>query len=218
MSLVGEQQSLVSYHLRTLRAAGLVAARRSSADGRDTYYSADLARCADLLAGAGLALHPGLRLQLASSADALAPRAPRRRVLFLCTGNSARSQMAEALLRETTGGRVTAASAGSQPKPLHPNAIRAMSERGLDIRDCRSKHLSEFAAQRFDYVITLCDGDREVCPQWPDSTQQVHWSIPDPAAGTGRASLPDFRRTTAELSTRIAFLARTLQPTGHKET
>jgi ArsR family transcriptional regulator, arsenate/arsenite/antimonite-responsive transcriptional repressor / arsenate reductase (thioredoxin) len=217
VDLVGEQQSLVSYHLGTLRAAGLVAARRSSADGRDTYYSADLTRCVDLLASAGAALHPGLRLQLAPSATGPRRRATRRRVLFLCTRNSTRSQMAEALLGKLTGGRVTAASAGSQPKPLHPNAVRVMSEYSLDIRDHRSKHLSEFAAQRFDYVITLCDRVREVCPQWPDNAQHVHWSMPDPAAWTGRASHLAFRRVAAELSTRIGFLVSTLEPLGQME-
>ena len=88
-------------------------------------------------------------------------------MLFLCTGNSARSQMAEALLGQLAGGTVEAASAGSQPKPLHPDAVLVMREHGIDISGHRSKHLDTFAGQRFGYVITLCDRVREVCPDSP---------------------------------------------------
>jgi protein-tyrosine-phosphatase len=125
-------------------------------------------------------------------------------VLFLCTGNSARSQMAEALLGQLAGGAVEAASAGSRPKPLHPEAVRVMREHGIDISGRRSKHLEEFAGQRFGYVITLCDRVREVCPEFPGHPQLIHWSIADPA---GEADLgAAFRRVAAELRTRIGFL------------
>ena len=124
--LAGHRQSLVSYHLRQLRDGGLVSARRSLADGRDSYYVLELARCGELLAGAGAALHPGL-------APAAGRGSARARVLFLCTGNSARSQMAEALAEQLSGGAVRAVSAGSHPKPLHPNAVRVMRERGIDL-------------------------------------------------------------------------------------
>jgi protein-tyrosine-phosphatase len=216
-ALVGQRQSLTSYHLGQLRAGGLVTMRRSSADGRDTYCSLNLALYREQLVEAGAALHPGLRLVPAQ----LTPPAggPRRqparppaqspvRVLFLCTGNSARSQMAEAVLKRQSGSQIEAASAGSHPKELHPNAVRVMRERGMDISGARSKHLSEFVEQRFDYVISLCDRVREVCPDFPGPPAMVHWSMPDPAAeaAADQDSYPAFVRTADELSTRIQFL------------
>ena len=129
-------------------------------------------------------------------------------MLFLCTGNSARSQMAEALLGLLAGGTVEAASAGSRPKPLHPEAVRVMREHGIDISGRRSKHLEEFAGQQFGYVITLCDRVREVCPEFPGHPQLIHWSIADPAGEEDTEAA--FRRVAAELRTRIGFLlART---------
>jgi protein-tyrosine-phosphatase len=201
-------QNLVSYHLRQLRDGGLVQARRSAADGRDTYYAIDLASCEQQLRATGGALHPELVPTAGTMTLQKARRPGRRRVLFLCTGNSARSQMAEALAEQRSGGIVDATSAGSHPKPLHPNAIRVMRERGVDISGNRTKHLDEFVSQRFDMVITLCDRVREVCPEFPSHPALVHWSMPDPAqAGpTDRASYPAFERTAAELETRIRFL------------
>jgi len=202
--LLGQPQSLVSYHLGQLRAGGLVTARRSSADGRDAYYSIDLARCGELLSAAGAALHPALRLV---PAPAL-PIGRHAQVLFLCTGNSARSQMAEAFTTELTAGAVEAVSAGSHPKPLHPNAVAAMREHGIDIAGRSSKHLDNFAGLRFDYVITLCDRVREVCPEFDSAPQLIHWSIPDPAAagGSDAESYPAFRAVADDLRARIGFL------------
>jgi len=207
--LVGEGQSLVSYHLTQLGAAGLVRNRHSSADRRDRYYTIDLVRCRELLQETGGSLHPALSLGVAprpirKSRD----RSRRPRALFLCTGNSARSQMAEALLEHRSEGRVDAASAGSSPKPLHPNAVRVMKQRGIDISGNRTKHLDEFTSQQFDVVITLCDRVREVCPDFPFHPDLVHWSIPDPAvAGPNDAdTYPAFERLATELSTRIEFL------------
>jgi ArsR family transcriptional regulator, arsenate/arsenite/antimonite-responsive transcriptional repressor / arsenate reductase (thioredoxin) len=155
-ALAGRRQSLVSYHLRQLRDGGLVWMRRSAADGRDSYYVLDLARCGEVLSSAGMALHPGLAPTPRPRAGGEPGPTPAR-VLFLCTGNSARSQIAEALCERVSEGAVSAVSAGSHPKPLHPNAVRVMRDRGIDLAGRRSKHLSEFAAQRFDYVISLCD-------------------------------------------------------------
>jgi len=212
---LGERQSLVSYHLGLMRDAGLVSARRSAADRRDTYYSADLSRCGELLAGAGAALHPGLRLDPT-------PQCPSKvsaRVLFLCTGNSARSQMAEALLQQITDNRVHAVSAGSQPTRVHPNAIRVMRGRGIDLTGRQAKHLGQFVDQRFDWVVTVCDRVREVCPEFPGAARTAHWSLADPAEGgpTDAAAYPAFERTADELAARMPFLVHLLAAGGDTE-
>ncbi len=207
MASLRQPQSLVSYHLRQLRTAGLVSARRSSFDARDSYYSLNVARCGELLAEATASLHPALTLGPNPPTE---PRwrSRRTRVLFLCTGNSARSQMAEALLQQLSGATVEVFSAGSRPKALHPNAVQVLDARGIDISDRRSRHLDTFRRRRFDYVITLCDRVREVCPEFPADPQTIHWSIPDPAAepGSDADTYPAFERTAAELATRIRFL------------
>jgi ArsR family transcriptional regulator, arsenate/arsenite/antimonite-responsive transcriptional repressor / arsenate reductase (thioredoxin) len=220
--LVGEPQSLVSYHLRQLRDGGVVSARRSSNDRRDAYYAIDLTACQEALQDAGGALHPGLCLAPASLPRSRTGRSRRlRRVLFLCTGNSSRSQIAEALLERMSAGTVEAASAGSHPKSLHPNAVRVLRKRGIDIRANRTKHLDEFASARIDMVITLCDRVREVCPEFLSRPEPAHWSIPDPAleGPTNRASYPAFVRTTAELESRIGFLLHLLnEPATRRST
>jgi protein-tyrosine-phosphatase/DNA-binding transcriptional ArsR family regulator len=209
--LAGRRQSLVSYHLRQLREGGLIERRRSSADGRDSYYVLDLARCRDLLAHAGTALHPALTATTTTGPVTTT-------ILFLCTGNSARSQMAEAIAAERHG--VTAASAGSHPKPLNPAAVRTMRRRGIDVAGNTTKHLDEFAGRRFDYVISLCDRVREVCPEFPSHPRLVHWSIPDPAseASTTRSGDAAFERTAVELETRIRFLLATITQPSRRST
>jgi protein-tyrosine-phosphatase len=216
--LVGQPQNLVSYHLGKLRDAGLVSARRSSADGRDAYYTVDIARFGDLLTATGAALHPGLRLVPPPPGTARAGAA-RVRVLFLCTGNSARSQMAEALIEHLSGGTIEAASAGSHPKPLHPNAVRVMRKRGIDISGNRTKHLDEFLSGQFDCVITLCDRVREVCPEFPRHPELVHWSVPDPAVESSDAdtSYRAFVRTADEIEVRVGLLIAQLTSEKHNE-
>jgi len=206
----GEAHNLVSYHLGKLRDAGLVVARRSSADGRDAYYTPDLTRIGALLTSTAGALHPALGPTTPSTDGT---RALTSSVLFLCTGNSARSQMAEALVRERSAGAVQAASAGSHPKPMHPNAIRVMrDEHGIDLSGHEPKHLSVFVDRHFDWVISLCDKVREVCPEFPGDPETIHWSIADPAVGhdDDEASYPAFQHTAAELETRIGFLLAVL--------
>jgi len=149
-ALVGQPQNAVSYHLGRLRAGGLVSMRRSSADARDSYYRIELTRCGQLLEATGAALHPGLAAGAARTAAPVGRRAQVARVLFLCTGNSARSQIAEALLAHAARESVKVASAGSHPKPVHPNAGRVMREYGIDLAGLRSKHLDEFTGRRFD--------------------------------------------------------------------
>ncbi len=225
-ALVQEPQNLVSYHLGQLRAGRLVSARRSSADGRDLYYTVDLGRFGDLLALTGQTLHPGLRLTASPDRDGSlfvgtrsAGATPAPRLLFLCTGNSARSQMAEAIAQARSGGRVQAFSAGSKPKPVHPNAVRAMREAGIDLSSRRSKHLSVFTADSFDYVITLCDRVREVCPEFPGHPGYVHWSVADPAAagGSDDQTFPRFQQLAAELETRIGYLLAGLAAPSPRE-
>lgn len=206
--LLEKPQNLVSYHLAALRKAGVVTARRSSADGRDTYYRVDLIRCRDLLGAAGAALHPGLRLEPAAPSGFIAQAGRAPVVLFLCTGNSARSQMAEALLEHRSEHTIRSRSAGSHPKPLHPNAVRVMAEHGIDIAGRPTKYLGRFARSRFNRVITVCDKVKEICPDFPGQPVTAHWSIADPASdgGTDEESYPAFQRVADELEARVGLL------------
>jgi ArsR family transcriptional regulator, arsenate/arsenite/antimonite-responsive transcriptional repressor / arsenate reductase (thioredoxin) len=217
-SAIAEPQNLVSYHLGRLRSGGLVAVRKSSADGRDSYYSVNLDRCADLMIATGAALHPGLQLVPIDAGSTRSSRAVPR-VLFLCTGNSARSQMAEALLEHRAPFPVRAFSAGSRPKPLHVNAIRVMRSRGIDISGRRSKHVREFSRRRFDYVVTLCDRLREECPEFDGHPKITHWSMPDPSAsGADDAqTYPAFERAADEIDRRIHFLLALIEQASSKE-
>ena len=133
-----------------------------------------------------------------------------KRVLFLCTGNSCRSQMAEGLLRAKAGDRYDIASAGTKPAGLNPDAVAAMLEMKIDISRHRSKHVGELAGQRFDYVITVCDRAKELCPIYPAATTLLHWSFDDPAAalGTVEERREVFRRVRNEIAARIAEFVR----------
>ena len=124
----------------------------------------------------------------------------RVRVLFLCTGNSARSQMAEGLLRNIVGDRFEVFSAGTRPVGLNPNAVTAMGEIGIDISRHRSKSVDEFAGQQFDYVITVCDNAKESCPIFPGATNRIHHSFEDPAAVPAHKQIPIFRKVRDEIS------------------
>jgi arsenate reductase len=130
------------------------------------------------------------------------------RVLVLCTGNSARSQMAEGLIREMGKGKVDAFSAGTKPGSVRPEAVAVMAERGIDISGHRSKHVDEFSGQSFDYVITVCDNAKEACPIFPATTRRGHWGLPDPAAveGSEDVRLGAFRAVCAMLTDRLEEL------------
>jgi arsenate reductase (thioredoxin) len=129
----------------------------------------------------------------------------KKRVLILCTGNSARSQMAEGLLRHDGGGRFEVFSAGVEPSHVRPQAIEAMREVGIDISGQRSKSVDEFAGQEFDYVITVCDNANANCPVFPGKTERIHWSFDDPAVAEGdeAARLAVFRRVRDEIRARL---------------
>ena len=128
-----------------------------------------------------------------------------QRTLILCTGNSARSQMAEGLLRHMAGDRFEAHSAGTRPGTVRPEAIAVMREIGIDISGHRSKHVDEYAGQQFDFVITVCDNAREACPVFPAGATHIHWSFEDPAAATGPEEhrLAEFRRIRDQISGRL---------------
>lgn len=129
----------------------------------------------------------------------------KKRVLILCTGNSARSQMAEGLLRGLGGARFRVESAGTRPTGVRPEAIEAMREVGIDISGQRSKSVDEFTAQEFDYVITVCDNARQSCPVFSGKTVRVHWGFDDPAAveGEWEARLAAFRRVRDEIGAHL---------------
>lgn len=202
VAAVGEPQNLVSYHLGLLRSAGLVTTRRSSLDRRDSYYHLDLAHCAAAFGAAAASLHPAL-----VAGEGVAARGSS--VLFLCTGNGARSPMAEALLRQRHGARVNVASAGSHPRPaLHPNTARVLREEyGIDLGARQPQALAAVTGS-FDYVITLCDRIREI-PRDHGAAVAMHWSLPDPAAAgaTDAESYPTFQRVAREIASRIEYLS-----------
>ncbi len=134
----------------------------------------------------------------------------RPRVLFLCTGNSARSQMAEGWARFLSKGKAEAFSAGTEPKPLNPFAVRVMADVGIDIAKQQSKPMEVYQGQPFDFIITVCDRAKEHCPVWPGIKNRIHWSFDDPADATGTEEqrLAVFRRVRDEIRNRVRlFLA-----------
>ena len=133
----------------------------------------------------------------------------KQRVLFLCTGNSARSQMAEGLLRQMAGDRFVVFSAGTRPVGLNPNAVAAMAEIGIDIAGSRSKAVDEFAGQRFDYVITVCDNAKESCPIFLGGGTRIHQSFEDPAAAPKESQLAKFQEVRDQIATWMSDFVRT---------
>jgi protein-tyrosine-phosphatase/DNA-binding transcriptional ArsR family regulator len=215
VTLLGQPQNAVSYHLKQLRQLGLLRDRRSSADARDVYYSVDHARLQALYLAAGDVLHARTP---DTQPNAGYDQAHPVRILFLCTHNSARSQIAEALARQLGGGQVEAFSAGNQPTHLHPMTVETLHEIGIDPQGHTSKLMDQFVDQEFDYVITVCDRARESCPTFPGDPVQIHWSFLDPAAiddeGTQRQAFRTIRR---ELDTRLRYLLSLPHPrTGQR--
>jgi protein-tyrosine-phosphatase/DNA-binding transcriptional ArsR family regulator len=197
--------SLVSYHLGRLRDAGLVSVRRSSADGRDSYYALDLDALGQAMTSAAAQVHPGLLTTEPGRRRPAIDPAPPFHLLFICSGNSSRSPMAEGWLNHLGGKSATARSAGITPGGLHPLAVEAMAEHGIDISAHRPTSLDELTVHEFSQVITLCDRARENCGELPAGPAARHWSIPNPA----QAHPPDlaaFRATARELGTRVRYL------------
>ncbi len=207
--LIQQPQNLVSYHLRQLRSHHLVTERRSAADSRDMYYSLDFDTLHTLYFAAADSLHPALGQTGAQPQVAESPLPRKRaRVLFLCTENSARSQMAEGILRHLSGGQVEAFSAGSRPSHVHLYAAQVLAAMGIDSSQQRSKHLDEFRDQSFDRIVTVCDRVRESCPTFPGDPEHVHWSFLDPAAveGPDEVRYRAFEQVAFQLVNRIRYL------------
>jgi protein-tyrosine-phosphatase len=204
--LLGQPQNLVSYHLQKLSDAGLVLEHPSIADGRETYYGIQLSQVREQWKMAGQSIHAGI-----SAVKVEKYPTPPLRVLFICTHNSARSQMAEGFLRARSRNQIRVYSAGTDPIGVNPLAARVMAERNVDIRYQRSKGLEQFLGQPFDYIITVCDRARENCPAFAGAPVKIHWSIPDPVDVIDPGSDPGhpFRDVADQLSERIdSFLAQ----------
>jgi protein-tyrosine-phosphatase/DNA-binding transcriptional ArsR family regulator len=197
-------QNLVSYHLGLLRAAGLVQAHRSDADARVFYYGLDLVALQQAYRQIGAAL------PLPGSAPTTLPTT---NVVFLCTHNSARSQMAEGWLRQLSGGRVSVRSAGVEPTALDSRAVQVMAEAGVDIGYQQAKGLDVIRNHRPGLVVTVCDRARESCAPCLDAPVQLHWSIPDPVRKADQAEEPldAFRAARDELRVRVEGLLGDLQ-------
>lgn len=215
----------LAYHVKQLRAAGLLRERRSSADARDVYHRLDLDRLSSLYVEAGNLLHPALGPASADSTHGWAARDKQRsapgvplRVLFLCTHNSARSQLAEALMRRMGGEQVEVYSAGSLPTEVHPDTITVLRELGIDGSGLNAKALDRFVGESFDYVITVCDRVRDVCPAFIGDPHKAHWSFPDPVVvEDSEQRLKAFRQVASELQTRIRYLLALPHPaTGER--
>ncbi len=228
----------VSYHLKQLQASGLLSNRRSSADGRDVYYCADVDRLSNLYTAAGHILHPGLLphgvpgrpenawANLMGETRSDGTDLPRDRqdtdvvsevqdaskkqplsVLFLCTHNSARSQLAEGILRQLSGEQVEVYSAGSMPTEIHPDTIAVLQQLGIDPSRHVAKSMDQFRDQKFDYVITVCDRVRDACPVFPGDPTQIHWSFPDPVVVEDPVQRRQaFQQIAQELQQRVRYL------------
>lgn len=207
-------QNALSYHLKQLRAVGLLQDHRSSGDARDIYYRVNLDRLHTLYQAAGAALHPGFsRQEQRDSTSRGGWHDQPLRVLFLCTHNSARSQLAEGILRYLGGDQVVAYSAGSAPLTVHPYALRLLTELGLNAEEFHAKSLDGFLDQSFDYIITVCDRVRDRCPVFPDDPQHIHWSIPDPLTiEDANAQWKEFCRVQQDLLTRVRYLLQLPHP------
>ncbi|MEL6310645.1 MAG: ArsR family transcriptional regulator [Chloroflexota bacterium] len=209
VDLLGEKMNLLSYHLKKLRDADLVYMRRSDADGRDVYYSLNL---------------PYLQTQFEETSALLnlkelpLPKANNEgaetRVLFVCTHNAARSQLAEGIMRYKAQQKdisIQVFSAGSQPTAVHPEAIRTLTSMGIDASSHRATSMLEYENDAFDYVITVCDIAREVCPDFRGGEVRLHWGFADPAKITDSTERGEaFEDIASRLESRIEHFLNSL--------
>jgi protein-tyrosine-phosphatase len=202
----GFSAAALDHALDQLSAVGLITSRPSDADPQVVYYQLHVDRLAALAQTTLTALHPSLTLAPPPTEAPAPPQPVHPRVLFLCTHNSARSQIAEGLLRMISGGAVDAYSAGVAPASLHPLARESLERVGAFTESMASKHMDVFAGQHFDYVITVCDQAREVCPTFPNADQQLHWSLPDPASAEVARQPKAFQAVSIELAQRLRYL------------
>lgn len=214
VDLTGEKMNLLSYHLKKLREANLVSMRRSEADGRDVYYSLNLEYLQTSFVQTVELLTPSL---LNDAVKGVIEDGGNVRVLFVCTYNAARSQMAEGIMRQVATELdypIEVFSAGTQPTKVHPDAVRALLEMDIDISQQQSASVVEYQDQRFDYVITLCDIAREVCPDFNGGEIRLHWGFSDPSDKTDSEALAEaFREMATNLDKRIRHFANSLYQT-----
>lgn len=192
-------QNLVSYHLGILRQAGLVRTHRSEADARVQYYSLDFHTLQQHYEQIGANLHLSVAANTTSNTTD-------RSVVFICSANSARSQMAEGLLRQLSGGTIKVRSAGISPSMIHPNAVQVMTEIGIDIAYQQAKSILDLQNYQPDIVVTVCDKAREACEHCFDAPLQLHWSIPNPTHENTDTQYRAFQQTRDLLLERIQAL------------
>jgi protein-tyrosine-phosphatase len=201
--------------LHKLLEQGLLQEHRSLADGRQVYYSLDLDQLRASFITAGESLHPALGSEMKSASQESTNETPakRIRVLFLCTHNSARSQIAEGILRSKTQGKIEVFSAGTEATQVHPLALQILKEMNIDPSQHYSKSIEQFLSQQFDYIITVCDRAKESCPIFPGDPVRIHWSIPDPAAveGDEQVRYQAFKETGMQLVTRISYVLHSIK-------
>lgn len=204
--------NVVSYHLRLLREAALVSERRSEADGRDVYYHLDLPALQTAYQASAQALHPDLDPFAGKTTSQTYHLTKPVRILYLCTHNSARSQLAEAITRHLGGSMLDVVSAGTNPSEVHPLVLATLEEKKISSVGLYSKELQPYLEQDFDYVITVCDRAREQCPTLAGHPTSMHWSFADPLRETSELAQAAAIETTAQqLMTRIRFLLTTIE-------
>jgi protein-tyrosine-phosphatase/DNA-binding HxlR family transcriptional regulator len=206
-SQLEQAESTITAQLETMRTGGLVGIRQSDADPAILYYQLDQQRLRELYQAVGLALNMPVGQDAGVAEPSSTGTASRTRVLFLCTANSARSQLAEGLMRTLSKDQVDVSSAGTMPaSQIHPLALQELTERKIDTSSLRPKSIEQFVGQKFDYVISVCDQAHETCPDFPGA-REIHWSIPDPAlVEPDAARQRAFHMTAVELTNRVQYM------------